>query len=91
MLHLVISMLISLVMNPFAWDTHNYPKHAEQKFMAICKQRGGTKEQCQCNLTKGEEAWTIRQAYKQGLYYIYHGKLTDQAWAIHASCQPEKK
>lgn len=91
MLHLIISLLVSLVMNPFAWNTHHYPKNAEQKFMAICKKYGGTKEQCQCNVDKGEAAWTIKEAYYQGRYYLYNGKLTDQAWAIHASCVPEKK
>jgi hypothetical protein len=89
MLHLIISMLVSLAMNPFTWNTHNYPKNAEQKFMAICTMKGGTKEQCQCNVTKGEAAWTIKQAYNQGLYFIYNGKLTDEAWKLHASCLPE--
>ena len=89
MLHLIISMLVSLVMNPFNWGTHNYPKNAEQKFMAICKHYKGTKEQCQCNMQKGEAAWTIKQGYKQGLYYIHNGKLTDEAWKIHRSCLPK--
>jgi hypothetical protein len=88
MLNLIISLLVSLLANPFAWNTHIYPKASERKALAICKHYGGTKEQCQCALDKVEKAWTVRQSFDQGLYFIRNRKLTDEAWKIHISCLP---
>jgi hypothetical protein len=87
----VLFLLIPLLAHPFSWNTHNYPKTAERSFLAICREQGGTKSQCACNLEKGEEAWTVKQAIEQGRYYLKHKKLTDEAWKIHSSCLPKAR
>jgi hypothetical protein len=85
-----ILVIIALLFNPFTWNTHHYPKVAEKKFLALCKQKGGTEEQCRCNLRAGEKAWTVRQAVAQGQYYLKHKRLSEEARKIHLSCLPKE-
>jgi hypothetical protein len=87
----VLFLLIPLLANPFNWNTHRYPKTAEREFIAICREQGGTKSQCACNLEKGEAAWTVKQSVEQARYYLKQRRLTDEAWKIHISCLPEEK
>lgn len=81
-------MLITLLFARPDWNSYDYPNSTQRQFSSMCRQFGGTRSQCKCNLDTATTKWTIKESFNEGLYYVQNQKLTDEAWKVHISCLP---
>jgi hypothetical protein len=78
----------------FWWQTnlgfHKYPAGVQLAFVQQVEADGATENEAKCWLRSIENKWTFNQAIDQYVYYLRHGRFTDEGWKVYISCLPKK-
>src|SRR5438477_338265 len=76
-----------LLFSLFWWQInlgkHHYPQGVQYIFAHEVKELGGTGKQAKCSLKAIEDKWTFSEAIEQYVYYLKHGRLTDEGWKVY--------